>query len=283
MHKKNDKIEKKHSKRAKFRQEDARRERHPRKKKKFGQNFLKDHSVVDTMIDRVEIDASTNIMEIGAGAGFLTKAILEQTKCKRLVSFEIDEEWYMELQRTIADSRFDLRLTDVLDLDWNELEELAPMVMLANLPYQISFPVLFRIQRHKHLFREGVVMLQEEVAQKLVATHGRSFSQVTLFLKHHFEFELLCKIGPEAFSPPPKVCSRLVHFKPRLKTEPIKNEERFWKFVKSAFAHPRQTLRKNLKHAGYDINKISEESLKLRSQQMTFDDFLELWEKEILN
>jgi 16S rRNA (adenine1518-N6/adenine1519-N6)-dimethyltransferase len=243
-------------------------------KKRFGQHFLRKQSVVDHMIGRVGITPDTTVMEIGCGDGFLTRSILDHSLCKRLLCLEIDPEWRDVVAAAITDPRLDLQLADVLALDWLTLP--VPLTLLSNLPYQITFPLLFLMVQHKHLFTEGVVMIQEEVAQKLVAMSGRSYTHVSLFLRHHFEFELMEKIGPEAFVPPPKVNSRLVYFKPR--TGPaIPEEERFWKFVKHAFTSPRQTLRNNLKHAGYPITALPVETLNLRAQQLPFEGFLDLW------
>ncbi|MFC1854423.1 16S rRNA (adenine(1518)-N(6)/adenine(1519)-N(6))-dimethyltransferase RsmA [Candidatus Dependentiae bacterium] len=253
----------------------------PAKKKAFGQHFLRDNSVVENMIKRVDVENGYNVLEIGCGDGFLTRAILEQGSCKKLLCFEIDPEWYEFVRKTVRDrdTRLDIRLENVLDFDWRNLEKFQPLVMLANLPYQITFPILYRIQQCKGLFKEGVVMIQEEVAQKIVAGSGRNYGYVSLFLQHNFELELLDRIAPEAFEPPPKVYSRLLYFKPRFDALEIKNEAKFWKFVKICFASPRKTLKNNLLAAGFDISLFSGELLALRAQQMNFDDFLVIWDK----
>ena len=120
-------------------------------------------------------------------------------------------------------------------------------------------------------------MVQEEVAQKLVAKRGRSYSATTLFLQHHLQFELMEKIPPSAFVPPPKVHSRLVYFKPILQPAAIAHEGDFWKFVKLCFAHPRRTLRNNLKPTHYDLSLLSETWLGKRAQELSFDEFLGMW------
>lgn len=121
-------------------------------------------------------------------------------------------------------------------------------------------------------------MVQEEVAQKIVKTSGRGYGLPALFFQHFFEWKLLQKIRPGAFLPPPKVYSRLLYFKPRKKLTPIKNEQEFWLFIKRCFGQPRRTLRNNLAQAHYAIDKIPEKFMLLRAQQMTMQDFLEIWE-----
>ncbi len=249
------------------------------KKKKFGQHFLRKQSVVDNMIAHVTVASETSVLEIGCGDGFLTRAILEQTPCKQLVCFEIDHEWTEYVKKTIDDKRLDVRLQNILDVDLNILEKDKPWVLLANLPYQITFPIMFLLQKHKNLFQEGVVMVQEEVAQKIVASRGKPYSATSILLQYHFDFKLLEKIEPGAFSPPPKVHSRLVYFKPKKEIIAIPEEEKFWKFLKLCFRFPRQTLKNNLKSTHYKIKNLPEELLKLRAQQMSFEQFLEFWEE----
>lgn len=251
----------------------------PRKKKKFGQHFLRNHTVVNHMIERVVITAKTPVIEIGCGDGFLTKEILSQTPCKQLWSYEIDYEWAAYVQEHIQDKRLTVIEKNILEENWETaLSPDAPWVMLANLPYQVTFPILFFVKAHKHLFSEGVVMVQEEVAQKIVAQSGKQFSPTTMLLQYHFTWELLDKIPPSYFVPPPKVTSRLLYFKPKLDQKPIPDEEQFWKFVKACFRSPRQTLKNNLRTTHYlDQHIIDDSKLSLRAQQFTFNDFLTLW------
>ena len=251
----------------------------PRKKKKFGQHFLRKQSVVDHMIERVSITPETTVMEIGCGDGFLTQSILHQTPCKNLLVYEIDPEWLHFVKEHIRDPRLHLDLKNILELDCEtELKDHQPLVLLANLPYQVTFPILFLIQNHKHLFQEGVVMVQEEVAYKITASSGRGFSSTSLFLQHHFKWQLMERIEPGAFTPPPKINSRLLYFKPRFDQPTIPNEAAFWKFLKLCFNTPRQTLKNNLRTTHYPYQRLSEETLGLRAQQLSFDEFLTIWQ-----
>lgn len=246
-------------------------------KKQFGQHFLRDQSVVDHMIDAVKLNDSSSVMEIGCGDGFLTRSILLQTAVARLWVFEIDPDWVDYVQQTIDDNRLQIFNENILDIDLARLEPHAPWVLLANLPYQITFPILHLLQRGRHLFAEGVIMVQEEVAQKIVKQSGRGYGYPSLFFQYYFEWKLLDKIPPGSFDPAPKVFSRLLYFKPKQDIKPIPQEEKFWKFIKICFAQPRRTLKNNLSQTHYDLTKISEELLMLRSQQMTMSDFLALW------
>jgi 16S rRNA (adenine1518-N6/adenine1519-N6)-dimethyltransferase len=251
----------------------------PRMKKSLGQHFLRNAAVVDRMIDNVKIPPETTIVEIGCGDGFLTDAILKQSKCKQLIVYEIDSEWADFVKNKIKDTRLKINIDNILDVDLAlGLENSKPLVLLANLPYQITFPILFKLQKNKSIFDEGVVMVQEEVAQKIVAKRGKKYSATTLFLQYHFDWKLLDKIEPGSFVPAPKVFSRTLYFKPKFDLVAIPQETEFWEFVKMCFKSPRQTVRNNLKGTKYFKNeKITSDVLQLRAQQISFDQFLSLW------
>lgn len=250
-------------------------------KKKFGQHFLTQRWVVDQAIERVKLDANSSILEIGGGAGFLTRAILEQ-KIARLRVYEIDPEWAKYLQDNLAQditqNRLEVIEQDFMQLDLKHLEQYAPWTVLANLPYNVSFPIIEQFVRNRHLFKEGVVMVQEEVAQKIVKSSGRGYGAISLFFQYYCKWELLGKIPPSAFNPPPKVFSRLIYFEPKQNVIPINDELNFWKFLRMCFKFPRRTMRNNLAQTHYDWQKLPEEILLLRAQQMDISQFLALWE-----
>ena len=121
-------------------------------------------------------------------------------------------------------------------------------------------------------------MIQEEVAQKIVKISGRGYGFPSLFFQHYFEWKLLNKVPPSAFYPPPKVFSRLIYFKPIADPKPIPDEKQFWKFIKRCFSQPRRMLSNNLRGLDYPIDRIPEDVLKLRAQQMSMEDFLKVWD-----
>lgn len=250
----------------------------PKKKKSLGQHFLRKQSTVDNMIGTVEINNSSSVLEIGCGDGFLTDSILKKSNCKKLVCYEIDPEWATVVRNKITDQRLEIRLKNILDVTTEELAADAPWTVLANLPYQITFPIFYLFQKNKALISEGVVMVQEEVAQKIVAPGGRAFNATSMFFQHHFTLKLMEKIEPEAFEPAPKVYSRLIYFKPKHDVAIIPDEDNFWKFLKLCFQFPRRTLSNNLRTTHYNAaQRLPEDLLKLRAQQLAFDDFLKIW------
>lgn len=246
-------------------------------KKSYGQHFLRNDSIAQKIVMSVDLHDTSSVFEIGCGDGALTRVIL-QSKLARLWVFEIDPEWAALVKKRLPDPRMHVFVQDILLTDFEQFKPHEPWTLLANLPYQITFPILYKLQENRHMLAEGVIMIQEEVAKKLVATHGRGYGFVSLFFQYYFELKLLDKIAPSSFYPPPKVFSRLVYFKPKSSCPEIPDESGFWDFVKSCFKQPRRTLKNNLNQKHYDLNKISEEVLLLRAQQMKLEDLLKVWD-----
>ena len=245
-------------------------------KKQHGQNFLRDVHLLSRIPDYVSLDAHSSVFEIGCGDGRLTEQIL-QYPIARLWVFEIDPEWAYHVQEAVHDDRLMVFEQNILDVDFERFAQYQPWTLIANLPYHIVFPLLRKLVVHREYLKEGVIMVQEEVAQKIVATSGRGYGFLSLYLQRHFDWKLLDKVPPSAFYPPPKVVSRLMHFTPVYHPEPIENEDAFWRFIKVCFAQPRRTLGNNLKSTHYDLSVIGPEFLKKRAQQLSMADFLRLW------
>lgn len=246
-------------------------------KKKYGQHFLRADWVVDSIINKAELKSDASVFEIGCGDGFLTEGILA-TGVERLWAFEIDEDWVELVRKKFQDKRLTVFHENFLDFDFSKFEPNKPWILLANLPYQVTFPILYLLQKNINLLSYGVIMVQEEVAQKIVKTSGRGYGFASLFFQHFFDWELMDKVLPSAFKPPPKVHSRLMYFKPRRELESIVNEEQFWRFVKQIFRQPRRTLKNNFASTSFDISKISPDILRLRAQQISKQGLLEIWD-----
>ena len=245
-------------------------------KKHHGQHFLRSDSVVNEMIRHVQLASPARVLEIGCGDGFLTGAILQQP-VDELQVFEIDPDWAAHVRNKFPDARLKITCENFLDVDLSVLGTTRSWTVLANLPYQVTFPILHRFHALSHLFIEGVVMVQEEVAQKLVSTGGRTLGYVSLFFQHAFELKLLSKIPPSVFVPAPAVDSRLLYFKPRESRMVIENEPEFWKFIRRCFSQPRRTLKNNLQSYHYDISAVDEPLLLLRAQQMNMQQLSDIW------
>jgi len=252
-------------------------------KKHFGQHFLQDRFFVDQVINKINFTPQTCVFEIGCGEGMLTKAIAEQS-FDRLMVFEIDPEW---AQLVANDLKDDKRVTvcesNILDQNLNELFAGKKWTLLANLPYNITFPILHLLQKSSAVVDEGVIMIQEEVAQKILKRSGRGYGYPSLFFQHYFQWQLLDKVPPTAFFPPPKVYSRLLYFKTIENPQIIVDEVLFWKFIKACFLQPRRTLKNNLQQSKYGTEQFSPELLQKRAQELSMQDFLMIWDKILRN
>lgn len=247
-------------------------------KKQFGQHFLQDQFYIDQVIEKIPFYPGMNVFEIGCGEGVLTKAIAAQPNLGSLQVFEIDPEWAGLVKKDLQhDPRVQVNLTNILDVNLNELFADKQWVLLANLPYCITFPILHLLQQSRSVVPQGVIMIQEEVAQKIVQKSGRGYGYPSLFFQHYFEWQLMDRVPPTAFYPAPKVFSRLLYFKANLNPEVIVDEPGFWKFIKACFLQPRRTLKNNLQQSKYGTEPFSEDLLKKRAQELSMQDFLSIW------
>lgn len=253
-----------------------------RVKKEHGQNFLRDERVLHEITQAVSLDHS-NVLEIGCGDGVLTRALLAN-KINKLVVYEIDPEWAIYVKNILVDDRLTILQENFLDANLektlNHENTLKPKwVVAANLPYHVTFPILRKFISINDMLAEGVIMVQEEVAQKIVANIGRSYGYISLYFQYFFDWKLLSKVTPTSFYPAPKVFSRLLHFTPRVDRPEIVNLDDFWHFIRAAFSQPRRMLRNCLSSYHYDLSKIDDELLAKRAQQLKPEELLAIWEK----
>ena len=226
-------------------------------KKKFGQNFLKDESVLEKIIQSKPKD-TLNVVEIGPGLGDLTQKLL--ATCEKVVAFEIDLELCGVLKKKFSDElsskQLTLECTDVLEV-WGEnslLEEEYHLV--ANLPYYVATNIILRALADNKC-RSILVMVQKEVAVKFAAkAEEKEFSGLAILASSIAKARVLFDVGAECFDPAPKVTSAVLKLVKT--TEFVKNEtkeglfdsqeeyKKFQGFLKVAFVAPRKTLYKNL-------------------------------------
>lgn len=244
--------------------------------KKHGQYFLRNPKVVEEMVSKVPV-AGNSVFEIGCGDGFLTREIMAH-KPSTLWVFEIDPAWADTVNKEFGHKpNFIMNTNNFLDIDFSIFDEKKPWILLSNLPYHVTFPILQKIHKNRHVLREAVVMVQEEVAQKIVKKGGRGYGFISLYFQHYFNWQMLSKVMPGSFYPEPKVNSRLLYFSPKRNVPVIKDEDKFWKFIKQCFMQPRRTLRNNIAQTHYNMDVIPEETLNLRAQQLSFDNLLVIW------
>ncbi|CAF0938699.1 unnamed protein product [Rotaria sordida] len=181
--------------------------------KDFGQHILKNPLIITSMVDKAAIRPTDVVVEVGPGTGNLTIRLLE--KAKKVIAYEIDPRLVAELQKRVQGTPFKSKLDIVIgDILKSELPFFD--LCVANLPYQISSPFVFKLLLHRPIFRCAIVMFQREFAQRLVAKPGEKlYCRLSVNTQLLARVDHLMKIGKNNFRPPPKVESSVVRIEPK--------------------------------------------------------------------
>jgi len=215
-----------------------------RPRKRFGQHFLRDPSVVSRIVAAIAPAAGDHLVEIGPGEGILTAplAALPVT----LDAVEIDRDLAAALRtRYAVAGNVVIHEADALEFDFAALGD--GLRLVGNLPYNISTPLLFRLVAQRDAVRDMHFMLQKEVVARMAASPGgKAYGRLTVMLACSMHVEHLFDVPPQAFRPPPKVQSSVVRLVPRTERLEIRDERLFAALVTSAFSRRRKTLRNAL-------------------------------------
>lgn len=182
--------------------------------KGLGQHFLVEPHVAEQVVAALALQPRETVLEIGAGFGALTAALVERGVT--VIAVERDRRLVQALKDRFGD-RPDLRIAagDILEMDWSTLAE-GPLVIAGNLPYVITSPVLDRLARHRDRVSRAVVTIQREVAERIAAEPGsKVFGALTVFVQTQFAPTLVADVSPKAFYPQPAVTSAIVRLVPR--------------------------------------------------------------------
>ena len=238
--------------------------------RKLGQHFLTSESILAQIAAAAGQTHPECIVEIGPGRGALTRHLLPL--CQQLHVIELDERLVQFLTRNFPDRpSLHIHHADALDAD---LAQWGPAVITGNLPYYITSPLVERFLKLTPEFPLAVFLMQLEVAERLLAKpHSRDYGYLTVATQLVCEVELVCKVAPSAFSPPPKVESAALRLKRRAQLTPDLAD--LLKFVGRCFTHKRKTLRNNLRpFYGVAVDAIPEAGL--RAEQLQLAQFADL-------
>lgn len=227
-------------------------------KRRFGQNFLIDKSVVERIVSAVNPARDQVILEIGPGRGALTARLIE--KAARVVAIEFDRDLLPTLRAQFADSsNFELVAADALKSSYCEVIHPAERArVVANLPYNIGTAILQRLIEQRHCLTDMTVMLQREVVDRITAAPGSSERGfLSVLVEAYCEIEKLFDVAPHAFRPAPQVWSTVVQLRPHQQiSAEVKDETLLWRVVSAGFAHPRKTILNNLREAPAEIQEL---------------------------
>lgn len=220
-----------------------------RPRKRFGQHFLIDELIIAKLVELIAPTSDQLIVEVGAGRGALTRALLE--RCGTLDAIELDRDLVAALERDCAFAgRLRLHQGDVLQFDFRTLyRENRPLRIVGNLPYNISTPLLFHLTQFSDMTADMYFMLQQEVVDRLVACcNDSSYGRLSIMAQYHFHIEKLLTVERASFNPPPQVTSAVVRLIPHPQLPyPVRDYRMFSDVVRMAFNQRRKTLRNALK------------------------------------
>ncbi len=252
-------------------------------KKSFGQNFLQDENILKNIVNGTNILPNSLVIEIGPGAGALTKYLSKVGE--KVLAYEIDTRLEEILDENLKDCHnVDIIFDDFLKRDIkNDIAtyQYENIYVVANIPYYITTPILEKLVESKIDFETITVMVQKEVADRFSAkVKTKDYSSITVFLNYYFDIEKLLFVSRNAFTPKPNVDSEVIALRRKKIIKKANNEEFFFKLVRDSFKYKRKNIRNNLK--SYDLEIVSEvlkkynKDLTSRAEELELEIFIEL-------
>lgn len=222
-------------------------------KKSLGQNFLIDQNILQKIVNAAELDETKGALEIGPGIGALTERLARVAKC--VTAIEIDQRLLPILDEVLAPyNQVRVRHGDVLKLNLEEVfaddfADVDKVSVVANLPYYVTTPILMKLLEDKLPLEHIVVMIQKEVAERMVASPGsKDYGSLSIAVQYYSEPELVCIVPHTVFIPQPNVASAVIRLRVREKPPvQMEDENHFFSVVQAAFAQRRKTIANNLK------------------------------------
>ena len=219
-------------------------------KKSLGQNFLTDNNVINRIIEGANVDKDTLVIEIGPGAGAISKGLVPLSG--HSILYEIDNSLENRLNDLLKDySNKEIIIGDFLKADVKtdiNKYNYKKLYVVANLPYYITTPIITKFIDLDILPDKFVVMIQKEVAHRLSAKVGsKDYGSLTVFLNYYYDIDILFNVSRNCFIPKPNVDSAVISMKKKDTRLEVKDMELFKRVVRDSFSHKRKTIRNNLK------------------------------------
>lgn len=262
-------------------------------KKSLGQNFLIEPQILDKMIETGQIDRHTTVIEIGPGIGALTEFLARNAK--EVIAFEIDSRFLEILKETLSDyDNVTIHHQDILKVNFNDpiyqnLHDAERLVVVANLPYYITTPIIMNLIESNLKFDQLVMMMQKEVAERMTATvNTKSYNSLTLAIQNTMDAKIAFIVPKSVFIPQPNVDSAVLSLT-RLEhpIAEVDNLEKFHHLIQTCFVQRRKTIWNNLRNAAKDLD-LSLEQLETaldeahiekarRAESLTLEDYQRLY------
>lgn len=267
-------------------------------KKKFGQNFLTSEEILEEVISKAKISKDDIILEIGPGIGTLTSKLLETGA--EVISVEVDLELIQPLKdRFFMYDNFTIISADILKVDiYTEILRILKekkkdlenrkIKVVANIPYYITTPIIFKLLENRNIVSEIYIMVQKEVAERICAKIGtKESSSITYMVSYYTEYLWDIYVDKTKFMPSPKVDSKVIALRFREKPYPeVKNEELYFEIIRSAFLHRRKTFLNSISASNKIdkkiISSVLEElgiDLRIRAEKITDEMYADIVDK----
>jgi len=241
-------------------------------KKSLGQHFLKDEQVLADMVHALQQQQFTQLLEVGPGAGALTKHLIHLPNID-FKAVELDEEKVLYLEQKYPTLKEKLIHKSFLDMEPPFTESFG---VIGNFPYNISTQILFKILEWKDQIPFAIGMFQKEVAQRAAASPGgKTYGVLSALMQPYYQITYLFDVGPEKFTPPPKVMSGVILLKRKSFMLDVKSERAYWVLVKTAFNQRRKTMRNAVKSL-FPSEVLKDPLFEKRAEVLSIEDFAAL-------
>ncbi|CCY07358.1 MAG: 16S rRNA (adenine(1518)-N(6)/adenine(1519)-N(6))-dimethyltransferase RsmA [Coprobacillus sp.] len=257
-------------------------------KKKFGQNFLIDSNIVMKIVKTANITKETNVIEIGPGIGAMTEILAKEAG--KVLCFEIDEDMVNILNEEIKNDNVKIVNKDFLKVDLDEemryFIEPKNIVVVSNLPYYITTPIIFKLLEYSKNIEKMVFMVQKEVSERLTAKPGsKEYGSLSVLIELNGTMKKEFNVSRNCFYPVPNVDSEIVSMEINKNDSALKNDPIFGKFIQNIFEMKRKTLANNIcKKTNFsrdDLNKILQElglSESVRAESLSLNQISKIYE-----
>lgn len=258
---------------------------HMRPNKSFGQNFLVDRAVLEQVVEAAELQATEQVLEVGAGMGVLTRELA--TRARRVVAVELEQDMLSLLEATTRSyANVEILARNLLYLDPQEVFGAEPYKLVANLPYYITAPTFRHFLESANPPRLLVVMVQYEVAQRMVAAPG-DLSLLGVSVQFYGRPRIITRVPARAFYPAPKVDSAILRVDVHAQA-PLTPRERdtFFRVVQAGFSEKRKQVHNSLAHG---LHRKDEEirgwlaqagiEASRRAETLSIEEWLRLWQE----
>ena len=248
-------------------------------KKRFGQNFLHDDSVISRIVDAINPEPNENLIEIGPGLGALTEPVIDRAGKLSVIELDRDLAYRLRHHPFLA-PHLTIYETDALKFDFSQLSTSEqPLRIFGNLPYNISTPLIFHLLTFNNIIKDMYFMLQKEVVDRMVALPNcKAYGRLSIMTQYQCQVIPVMEIGPAAFKPAPKVTSAIVRLIPHKKVKhAVLDITMLNKVCLAAFNQRRKTIRNSFKKllSSEQIISLSIDPT-IRPENLTVDQYIDI-------